>query len=106
VTRSTRLWVVSGLLVAAALALFVGPWADPDPDGLERAAIEAGFADDARDHDLADGPVADYSVKGVEDDRFAAGVAGLIGVLAAFGVGVAVFAAIGKRGGRDKGDVP
>jgi PDGLE domain-containing protein len=106
VTRSTRLWVASGLLVAAAVALFVSPWADRDPDGLERAAIESGFADDARDHDFAGGPVADYSVKGIEDDRVATGIAGLIGVLAAFGIGVAVFAAIGKRRGREKGDLP
>jgi hypothetical protein len=106
VTRSTGLWVASGLLVAAALALFLSPWADSDPDGLERAAIESGFADDARDHDLAGSPVADYSVKGFEDDRVATGVAGLIGVLAVFGVGVAVFAAIGKRGDRDEGELP
>jgi hypothetical protein len=106
VMRSTRLWVVSGLLVAAALALFVSPWADRDPDGLQRAAIESGFADDARDHDLAGGPVADYSVKGIEDDRVSTGVAGLIGVLAAFGVAFAVFAAIGKRRGHEKGDLP
>jgi hypothetical protein len=103
VTRSTRLWVASGLFVAAALALFVSPWADRDPDGLERAAIESGFAADERDHDLAGGPVADYSVKGIDDDRVATGVAGLIGVLAAFAVGVAVFATIGKRRSRDKG---
>jgi hypothetical protein len=51
-------------------------------------------------------PVADYSVKGIEDDRVSTGVAGLIGVLAAFGVGFAVFAAIGKRRGHKKGDLP
>lgn len=105
-TRRTRLVVLSGLLVAAGLALFVSPWADSDPDGLERAAIETGFADDARDHDLAGGPVADYSVKGVADDRVATGLAGLVGVLIAFGLGVGVFVAIGKRGDRGKGGGP
>lgn len=100
--RRTRLAVLSGLLVVAGLALFVSPWADPDPDGLERAAIESGFADDARDHDLARGPVADYSVKAVADERVATGLAGLIGVLIVFGLGVGVFATIAKR--RDQGE--
>jgi hypothetical protein len=104
-TRSTRIWVISGVLVAVGLAFFVSPWADSDPDGLERAAIDSGFADDARDHDLADGPVADYSVKGVDNERIATGTAGLIGVLAVFGIGVAVFSVIGKRA-RSKDDAP
>jgi PDGLE domain len=101
--RGRRAAVVLGLLVAA-LAFFVSPWADSDPDGLERAAIESGFADDARDHDLADGPVADYSVRGVEDDRIATGTAGLIGVVATFGIGVALFWAIGKARAKGKED--
>jgi cobalt/nickel transport protein len=105
-TRRTRLVVMSGLLVAAGLVVFVGPWADSDPDGLERAAIESGFADDARDHDFARGPVADYSVKGVADDRVATGLAGLIGLLIAFGLGVGVFVAIGKRGDKGKRGAP
>jgi F0F1-type ATP synthase assembly protein I len=104
-TRGARLFVISGLLVAVALAFFVSPWADSDPDGLERAAIKSGFAEDARDHDLAGGPVADYSVKGIDNDRIATGAAGLIGVLAVFGMGVAIFSVIGKRSA-SKEDAP
>ena len=51
-----------GLAVAFALAFFVSPYASSEPDGLERVAIDNGFADQAQEHALADGPLADYAV--------------------------------------------
>lgn len=88
---STRAFVVAGLLVAVALALFVSPWASSQPDGLERVSIDRGFSDDAQDHALVDGPVADYSVKGVDGTRLSTALSGLIGVLLTFGIGLGLF---------------
>lgn len=89
---NTRLFLVAGLLLAVALALFVSPFADSSPDGLGKVAEEQGFADAEEEHDLADSPVAGYEVDGVEDDRVSTGVAGLVGVLVTFGVGMGAFA--------------
>ena len=88
---STRAFVVAGLLVATALALFVSPWASSQPDGLERVSIDKGFSDDAEDHAFVDGPVADYSVKGVDDNRLSTALSGFIGVLLTFGIGLGLF---------------
>ena len=89
---NTKLFLVAGLLLALALALFVSPFADSDPDGLTKVADEQGFSQAEQEHDLADSPVADYEVRGVDDDRLGTGVAGVIGVLVTFGLGVGAFA--------------
>jgi hypothetical protein len=39
-----------------------------------------------------DSPVADYTVRGVDNERLSTGLAGLIGVLVTFGVGLGLFA--------------
>jgi PDGLE domain len=86
--RRTKLtaFVVAGLAVALALAFFVSPQASGDPDGLERVAIDEGFADEATAHDLADSPLADYGVEGVDDERISTGLSGIIGVAVTFAV--------------------
>jgi hypothetical protein len=84
--RGTAAFVAVGLAVAAALALWVSPLASDEPDGLERVAIDQGFADTAEAHDLAHLPTADYAVRGVDDDGLSTGLAGLLGVAIAFGV--------------------
>jgi hypothetical protein len=89
--ENVRLFVVGGLLVAAALALFVSPFASSDPDGLERVANDKGFATSERDHALKDGPVADYAFRGVDDERIGTGLAGLIGVIFTFGICTLLF---------------
>ncbi len=78
------------LAVAFALAFFVSPYASSEPDGLERVAIDSGFADQAREHALADGPLADYSVSGVDGAGLSTSLAGLIGVTLCFLVGLSV----------------
>lgn len=88
---STRAFIVAGLLVTAALALFVSPWASSQPDGLQRVSIDKGFSEDADDHAFVDGPVANYSVKGVDDSRLSTALSGLIGVLLTFGIGLGLF---------------
>ena len=76
--------VVAGIVVALLLAFFVSPHASSSPDGLEKVAAEHSLDTGTRPHDLADGPLADYSVRGIEGTRLSTGVAGVIGVLATF----------------------
>ncbi len=92
--------VATGLAVAALLVFVVAPLADTNPDGLERVAIDEGFADTAVDSPVSDSPVADYGVTGIDDEATGTGVSGLIGVAVTFAAGVAIiggFAALRAR---------
>jgi len=101
--ENLRTFVIGGLLVAIGLALFVSGFASSSPDGLEKVAQDKGFLETARDHLFADGPLADYTVKGIDNERLSTGISGLIGVLVTFGIGMAVFALVRNRRG-DSGD--
>jgi cobalt/nickel transport system permease protein len=93
-------FAAAGLAVAALLVLVVAPLASGEPDGLERVAIDQEFSDAAEDHALADSPLADYGVSGVEDEATGTRLSGLIGVLITFAVGAAivgVFVVLRKR---------
>jgi hypothetical protein len=106
-TSNLRLFLLGGLLVAAGLALFVSGFASSSPDGLEKVAGDKGFLQTARDHLVADGPLAGYTVRGIDDQRLSTGVSGLIGVLVTFGVGLALFALMrAVRSGRDRSGPP
>jgi PDGLE domain len=96
-SRSLRLFLAGGLLVTIGLALVVSGFASSSPDGLERVAEDKGFLETARDHLFADGPLTDYAVKGVGNERLSTGLSGLIGVLITFGLGLALFALIRSR---------
>ncbi len=76
-----RVLLATGLLVALLLAGVVSFYASGSPDGLERVAEDKGFLDRADEHATADGPLADYQAKGVENDRIAGGVAGVTGAV-------------------------
>ena len=47
-----RYWWVAGLVVAAAVVVILAPMASSDPDGLERVAIDGGFAAQGQEADL------------------------------------------------------
>ena len=78
--RRLRWFLGAGLAVALIVAGVLSGFAASDPDGLERVAIEEGFDETADEHPLADSPLADYAVEGVEDERLSTGLAGVIGV--------------------------
>ena len=90
----TRTFLLAGLLVALLLGGVASYYASSHPDGLEHVAERTGFLDSAEDHAAGGGPLADYAVKGVEDDRLSGGLAGVIGIgvtlLLAGGIGYAV----------------
>lgn len=77
-----RYWWVAGLLVAVAVVVVLAPFASPDPDGLERVAIDNGFAE--RGQEAAFAVLPDYSVPLLGDGPASLIVAGLIGVAILF----------------------
>lgn len=91
---NTKLFILAGLLVGLALAVFLGPFASSSPDGLETVAAEERFDATVRDHDLAASPLADYGVDGVGNERLGTALAGVVGVLLTFGIGIALFAGV------------
>ncbi len=93
-------FVGAGLLLAIALAFFVSPQASSQPDGLNRVAIDQGFAQDETDHRLADTPTAGYSVAAVDNDRLSTGLAGLVGVAITFAATVGLTAVVRWNRGR------
>ncbi|HUP71761.1 MAG TPA: PDGLE domain-containing protein [Acidimicrobiales bacterium] len=84
------IFIAGVLVVAFGLAFFVSPQASSDPDGLNKVAIDKGFADTETAHALADAPTAGYAVKGVNDERLS-GLAGLIGVTVTFAIAGGLF---------------
>lgn len=84
-------FIALGLAVAVGLGTAVSPWASPDPDGLEKVAQEEGFLDDATsDRIQGDSPIPDYAFPGIEDERVATGLAGFVGTLGVFVVGLGI----------------
>jgi hypothetical protein len=101
--KNLMLFIGGGLIVALGLAFFVSPLASSSPDGLERVSIDEGFAETAEDHTLADSPLADYAVEGVDDENLSTGLAGTIGVAITFGLGMIVFGLIRSMRARRSG---
>jgi hypothetical protein len=88
--RTAAVFTGVALAVALALAFFVAPHASESPDGLEKVAIDEGFAGRESPHAMAGGPAAGYQVDGVDDPLMSTGVAGVLGVLVTFAIGAGV----------------
>ena len=77
-----RYWWLVGLALAALVVVVLAPLASSDPDGLERVAIDTGFAEQG-----AEAPyeiLPDYSVPFLGDSAASLIVAGLVGVALLF----------------------
>lgn len=74
--------LAAGLLLALGIAL-LSPLASSSPDGLEKVAEEHEFLDQAEDPGYEFIP--DYQFPGVEDERLATVLAGIVGVLVVAG---------------------
>ena len=119
-----RSWgfVAAGLLVALLLAGVVSNFASSHPDGLDSSLREGCTFDandnitggdcpakQAREHELADSPLADYGIRGIDNAYLSTGLSGVIGVLLTFAVGGGVFWLVRRRGAAKEGatdDVP
>jgi cobalt/nickel transport protein len=86
----TRNFYLAALFVTLLIAGGASYYASSDPDGLEKVAEDIGFIEQAKPNTNSDGALADYGVKGVENERLSVGAAGVIGVIAtgAFGTGL------------------
>ncbi|HEY8473674.1 MAG TPA: PDGLE domain-containing protein [Natronosporangium sp.] len=108
---SRRGWfLIGGLLVSLVLAGVVSGFASSNPDGLEHAAQQGCTVDDQgeivdgscmaqaeQEHDLADSWFADYGIRGIENERLATGLSGVVGVLVTFAIGGGLFWLVRRR---------
>ncbi|WP_013323428.1 PDGLE domain-containing protein [Gloeothece verrucosa] len=88
--KRNRLFMVSGLGIALIIAMFLSPFASPDPDGLDRVSQDLKFDHKAAEDTPAKklpfyGLFEEYAVRGVPK-TVATPLAGLIGTLATFGI--------------------
>ncbi|MFU8876271.1 PDGLE domain-containing protein [Micromonospora sp. SL4-19] len=116
---SKRPWpfILGGLLVALLLAGVVSNYASPHPDGLDSSLLKGCTvnaedeitggscpAQQAKEHELGDSPLADYGIRGVTNGFLSTGLSGVIGVLLTFALGGGVFWLARRRGnGPDSG---
>ncbi|MER7889396.1 PDGLE domain-containing protein [Micromonospora sp. NPDC094482] len=104
------MFVVGGLLVALLLAGVVSNYASSHPDGLDSSLLKGCTVDaddnitggscpaqQAKDHELADSPLADYGVRGIDNAFLSTGLSGVLGVLLTFAVGAGAFWLLRRR---------
>ncbi|MFC0005696.1 PDGLE domain-containing protein [Micromonospora siamensis] len=109
---SRRPWgfVAAGLLVALLLAGVVSNYASSHPDGLDSSLLKGCTvnadgeitggscpAQQAKDHELSDSPLADYGIAGIDNGFLSTGLAGVVGVLLTFAIGGGAFWLLRRR---------
>jgi cobalt/nickel transport protein len=94
--------LIAGFAVSLFIAGFASYYASSSPDGLEKVAEDIGFIETAKENTNADTTLADYGVKGVDNERLSTGTAGVIGVLATAGVSTGLFLVLRRRSGAEK----
>ena len=77
-------WYHLGLIISLFLAGFLSPFTSSFPAGLEKVAQEMGFIEKGKV--IIFSPLADYLFPGIESERLATSLAGIIGVLLVFGL--------------------
>jgi cobalt/nickel transport system permease protein len=97
-------FIGAGLVAALLLVVFIAPIASSSPDGLEYVAGTEGFIETEQDHPIG-GPLADYGVLGIDDATVGTALAGVIGVLLTFLVGLLLFRLF-SRGDERAGSSP
>jgi cobalt/nickel transport protein len=94
--KAKKFYLVASL-VTLLLAGVLSFYASSSPDGLEKVAERIGFIDTAKEHAISDSPLADYGVKGVDNDRVSVGLSGVIGVLITGGVAYLIFFSLSRK---------
>lgn len=97
-----KTFLISGFVTSLFLAGVVSFYASSNPDGLEKVAGDIGFIETAKEHSNADGALADYGVKGVENARLSTGAAGVIGVIATGVISTGLFMLVRRKSGSEK----
>ena len=97
-----RTFLISGFIASLFLAGVVSFYASSHPDGLEKVAEDIGFIETAKENTNADSLLADYGVKGVDNERLSVGAAGVIGVIATGVVSTGLFMLVRRKPGSEK----
>lgn len=97
-----KTFLISGFVASLFLAGVVSFYASSHPDGLEKVAQDIGFIETAKEHTNADGALADYGVKGIDNARLSTGLAGVIGVVATGVVSTGLFLLVRRKSGSGK----
>lgn len=118
-TRRSWGFVVGGLLVALLLAGVVSNFASSHPDGLDSSLREGCVFDasdnivsgdcpakQAKEHELADSPLSDYRIRGIDNPYLSTGLSGVIGVLLTFAVGGGIFWLVRRGSPASGGSAP
>lgn len=97
-----RNFLIAGFLASLFLAGVVSFYASSNPDGLEKVANDIGFSETAKENTNAEGVLADYGVKGVDNERLSVGAAGVIGVIATGVISTGLFMLVRRKPGTEK----
>ena len=100
--KNDKKLLIVGFAVSLFIAGFASYYASSHPDGLEKVAEDIGFIETAKENTNADTTLADYGVKGVDNERLSTGTAGVIGVLATAGVSTGLFLVLRRRSGAER----
>ncbi len=85
--RNWTILIAAGVGLALLITLF-SPFASSNPDGLERVAEDEEFIHHAEDPGYE--IIPDYTFPGVENERLATILSGIVGVLIVAAIGLAV----------------
>ncbi len=84
--RRVGRFVLAGVGAALIVAAFLSPFANSNPDGLERVAADKGFIDTAQASPIdAQSPLAGYGIG--DGGAIETAIAGVLGVVVTFGIG-------------------
>jgi cobalt/nickel transport protein len=97
-----KTFLISGFIASLLLAGVVSFYASSHPDGLEKVAEDIGFIETAKENTNADSLLADYGVKGVDNERLSVGAAGVIGVIATGVISTGLFMLVRRKSGTEK----
>lgn len=97
-----KTFLISGFIASLLLAGVVSFYASSHPDGLEKVAEDIGFIETAKENTNADSLLADYGVKGVDNERLSVGAAGVIGVIATGVISTGLFMLVRRKPGSEK----
>jgi len=109
-TKRLGWFIAAGLLVAAILAGVVSNFASSSPDGLDNTALTGCTVDgqgeitggtcmaqQEQEHQTADSPLADYGIRGIDNEFLSTGLSGILGVAVTFTIGGGLFWLVRRR---------
>ena len=102
--KKTWIFIAIAMVVSVCLAVVISPLASSSPDGLEKVAQDKGFLEKAEEQPATwqHSPIPDYAVGGIRNESLATGLAGLIGTLLTFGVGLGLAKVISRKASHNK----